>query len=802
MSNIIPKLIPPREQPEFREFMSMILAEQPVLLHQNDVMLRYFQFCDEIGFRRSKRRESAFFHFLSSIQELFLLGEYLFIMHRPETARFHYYRINANGNYMEAIDVGEYLQQKDRFAGHSPDPNPLRIDFLPFYDFAPRVRHFRNIGNGILFLNRYLSSHMFQNPDEWNRKLFEFLKLHQHDGRQLLVNGTSIADVNTLIQRLRHTTEWLNQVEKATPIKQVERRLKRSGLEPGWGDTVERAAESMQCLIDLFDAPDDSLLERFISRVPMPMISRIAIVSPHGWFGQNKVLGRPDTGGQVIYILDQVRALETHLRERLAHSGLDVIPRIVVLTRLIPDAEDSGCDVKREPIYRTDDSWILRVPFHDEQMNVLPQWISRFQVWPYLERFANTAAVELAAEFGGRPDLVIGNYSDGNLVSTLLADHFNIIQCTISHALEKTKYTDADLHWEKYEKDYHFSQQFMADILSMNKSDFIITSTREEIVGSNSHMGQYESYMNFTMPGYIQVLSGVDLFSPKFNVIPPGVSLDLYFPYSESERRVARQTARLEERLFYSKDKDIFGTLTDPGKPPVFTMARFDHVKNITGLIDAFGRSKQLRRQCNLVFSAGAIDPEQSSDLEEKKEIRRAHELIRQHGLKGSVRWLPSMPKSDTGEVYRIMADRRGIFVQPALFEAFGLTILEAMVSGLPTFGPKFGGPSEIIDHKHNGFLLNTGDPSLIATSLEHFFNQLETDPELWQRISAAGIRRIHEDFSWTTYSERLLKLAKIYGFWRFAESVEGKHKMDRYSEFIYHFLLRKKNRRAVKKSG
>ena len=32
--------------------------------------------------------------------------------------------------------------------------------------------------------------------------------------------------------------------------------------------------------------------------------------SPHAWFGQSGVLGLPDTGGQVVYILDQVRALE------------------------------------------------------------------------------------------------------------------------------------------------------------------------------------------------------------------------------------------------------------------------------------------------------------------------------------------------------------------------------------------------------------------------------------------------------------------------------------------------------------
>ncbi|MGD2085061.1 MAG: hypothetical protein PVH61_02660 [Candidatus Aminicenantes bacterium] len=54
----------------------------------------------------------------------------------------------------------------------------------------------------------------------------------------------------------------------------------------------------------------------------------------------------------------------------------------------------------------------------------------------------------------------------------------------------------------------------------------------------------------------------------------------------------------------------------------------------------------------------------------------------------------------ETGEVYRIIADRRGIFVQPALFEAFGLTILAAIISSLPGFGPIFGGPSEIIEYR------------------------------------------------------------------------------------------------------
>ena len=53
-------------------------------------------------------------------------------------------------------------------------------------------------------------------------------------------------------------------------------------------------------------------------------------------------------------------------------------------------------------------------------------------MWPYLEQFALEAGGEIRKELGGhKPDLIIGNYSDGNLVATLLAYYMNVTQCTI-----------------------------------------------------------------------------------------------------------------------------------------------------------------------------------------------------------------------------------------------------------------------------------------------------------------------------------------------------------------------------------
>ena len=71
---------------------------------------------------------------------------------------------------------------------------------------------------------------------------------------------------------------------------------------------------------------------------------------------------------------------------------------------------------------------------------------------------------------------------------------------------------------------------------------------------------------------------------------------------------------------------------------------------------------------------------------EEIAEIHRMHELMDRYELDGQLRWVEHVDRVVGSELYRFAADRRGAFIQPALFEAFGLTVVEAMVCGLPTF--------------------------------------------------------------------------------------------------------------------
>ena len=79
--------------------------------------------------------------------------------------------------------------------------------------------------------------------------------------------------------------------------------------------------------------------------------------------------------------------------------------------------------------------------------------------------------------------------------------------------------------------------------------------------------------------------NGIELFNPKFNVVPPGVNENNYFPYSRTKDRVESDRQRLAETLFTLEDPvQIFGKLNDPNKRFLFSMARLDRIKNLTGL--------------------------------------------------------------------------------------------------------------------------------------------------------------------------------------------------------------------------
>ncbi len=793
MSELFQAVIASEEKTDLRQFVSDLRVLGNKYLLRNDIVNGFAAYCTKYEKPEQFHQSSHLSKLIYYVQEIILEDDSLCILLRPKIAIMEILRV-ADDLTVEQMTVQELLDVRDRFVNHfhPQEGDILELDFGPFYDYSPIIRDPKNIGKGVQFLNRYLSSKLFQDPRQSQETLFNFLGIHRCNGVQLLINDR-IKSQEQLSEQVKKALTFVSELSQEEPYERFRLVLQMMGFEAGWGNTAARVHETLGLLDELIDAPDPQTLEAFISRIPM--IFNIVLVSPHGWFGQEGVLGRPDTGGQVVYVLDQAKSLEKQLQEDIHLAGLDslgVKPKVIILTRLIPNSDGTRCNERLEKVHDTENAWILRVPFREFNPKLTQNWISRFEIWPYLETYAIDAEKELLAQFQGKPDLIVGNYSDGNLVAFLLSRKLQTTQCNIAHALEKSKYLLSNLYWQESEEKYHFSLQFTADIIAMNAANCIVTSTYQEIVGQPDSVGQYESYKCFTMPDLYHVVNGIELLDPKFNVVPPGVNESVYFPYTRIEDRVQDDRDRPGELLFTLEDPEqVFGKLDDPQKRPLFSIARLDRIKNLTGLAELFGKSQELQEKCNLILVAGKLLVEETDDYEEAEEIKKLYAIIDQYNLHGKIRWLGvRLSKSLSGEIYRVIADSQGIFVQPALFEAFGLTILEAMITGIPTFGTQFGGPLEIIQDGVNGFYINPTNHPETAQKLLNFLAKCEQNPNYWYEISARGIDRVYSTYTWKIHTTKLLTLARTYGFWNYS-SQENREDMLRYIEALFYLIYK-----------
>ena len=96
-----------------------------------------------------------------------------------------------------------------------------------------------------------------------------------------------------------------------------------------------------------------------------------------------------------------------------------------------------------------------------------------------------------------------------------------------------------------------------------------------------------------------------------------------------------------------------------------------------------------------------------------------------------------------------------GVFVNPALTEPFGLTVIEAASCGLPVVATDCGGPQEIITNGENGFLVNVGNPENMGAAIK----RLLQDHGLWERFSKAGRENAVRNCTWPGMAKRQVNI-------------------------------------------
>lgn len=297
----------------------------------------------------------------------------------------------------------------------------------------------------------------------------------------------------------------------------------------------------------------------------------------------------------------------------------------------------------------------------------------------------------------------------------------------IGHSLGRVKRSRllaSGLTADQVETFYNISRRIEAEELTLATAERVITSTHQEIEE------QYELY---------------DHYQPdQMRVIPPGTNLNYFTP------PVGNESQSIEYALMVEH-------LKAPNKPIVLALSRPDKRKNIDTLIEAFGQSKALQELANLVIIAGNRDDIDDLDSGAKEVFHQLLVSIDRHNLYGKVAMPKHHQRDQVAMMYRVAANSGGMFVNPALTEPFGLTLIEAAASGLPIVATEDGGPQDIIGNCQNGCLVNPLDAEEIANVLV----SLLEDKPLWKRYAENGLKGVREYYSWPAHAKAYLNVIK-----------------------------------------
>lgn len=459
----------------------------------------------------------------------------------------------------------------------------------------------------------------------------------------------------------------------------------------------------------------------------------IQLISVHGLIRPDAIeMGRDaDTGGQVRYVIELAKHLAT----------FEQVERVDLFTRLLKGNATDGEPIDEaygRPIEELSPKChLVRLPCGDQQ------YLRKELLWPLLDEFT-AQLIQYTVQLGVSPTVIHGHYADAGYVARHAAKHFQCPFIFTAHSLGKPKlaYLLSE-GWtrEQANEILHIDHRIAEEQACVSEAGAVIVSTTHELK---------TQYAEYDLPQDLPV-----------KVIPPGTDLSKFFPYydyelpaAEIDERYKQARSRIQQRL-----KRF---LTDPNKPLLLAVCRPDRRKNVQALIKAYGESPELQAIANLAIFAGVREDIETMPDNERQVLTEILLLMDRYDLYGKLA-IPKRHDSDfdVPELYRLAASLRGIFVNSAFIELFGLTAIEAAATGLPFVVTEDGGPQDIVANCHSGLIVDvTNQKELINAML-----RMLTNEELWEASSLAGINNVRTHYSWQTHCRDYLELvASLHG--------------------------------------
>lgn len=434
----------------------------------------------------------------------------------------------------------------------------------------------------------------------------------------------------------------------------------------------------------------------------------ILLISIHGLIrGRDLELGRDaDTGGQTKYVVELAKALAKQPQV----ERVDLVTR-----RIVDDAVSADYGAVTEPL--AENAQIVRIEAGPDA------YIAKEELWGHLDGFVDRLFAWLHHQ-PRLPDILHSHYADAGYVGMRISHLTGLPLVHTGHSLGRDKFRrllGLGMTMEQIEQRYHLLQRIGAEEDTLSTAELVITSTRNEIED------QYELY---------------DYYTPeKMAVIPPGTDLEQFYP-----------PATKDENIDFRETLKKF--LSNPDRPIILALSRPDERKNIVTLLEAYGRSPRLQELANLVIIAGNRDDIRELNEGAQNVLTELLLVVDCYELYGCVALPKHHTSGEVADIYRLAAASKGVFVNPALTEPFGLTLLEAAASGLPLVATENGGPVDIIGNCQNGLLVDPLNGDAIAEAL---LTILE-DPKLWQQFSENGLKNVARFYSWNAHAQAYLQ--------------------------------------------
>ncbi|RYY15451.1 MAG: sugar phosphatase, partial [Chitinophagaceae bacterium] len=369
----------------------------------------------------------------------------------------------------------------------------------------------------------------------------------------------------------------------------------------------------------------------------------VQLYSPHGLIRfQDPEIGRDkDTGGQVKYVLELLENLSKHPQVR----------KVDLFTRRIADKRVSSA-YEKEIEEVNDKARIIRIACGG---NI---YRPKESLWEHLDEFIDKTLRFIEKE-SDIPDVVHGHYADGNYLAGQISEIFGVPFIATGHSLGKNKKSlllQEGLSEEKIEEKFNMQQRISVEENLLKSADMIVVST-QHIIDS-----QYSQYDNFS--------------AGRFKVIPPGINQEVYYPFYRPDMPSFKMPVEQEQAL-YRINSDIERFLFNPAKPLILSIGRADKRKNFETIIQSYGQDKELQAMANLAIFAGVRKDISAMPEDEKDILTRLLLLMDKYDLYGKMA-IPKKndPKLDVPEIYRLVARRKGVFVNATPGENFGLTIV------------------------------------------------------------------------------------------------------------------------------